>query len=181
LRVRVDEIGPSRLIAAVIWNGDVGAATIRMRSDREVEKLNRGKSAIIEARVVEFNPGKWDGVHFDDGVCVSVGDAAVSPEPIEGKRNLDKRSLDEMIEAFDNGTGRDRYKALWKFSGKVARRTNSFGSAYPIDVPDVGRVKVNYPGGDRQPVTGETVSFEAAVAVSLEFEGDKPILCFRPR
>jgi hypothetical protein len=70
---------------------------------------------------------------------------------------------------------------LWKFSGKVVRRGAGSGSDYLIEVPDVGTVKVSYPGGGRQPVIGGTVSFNTAVATRLEVVDDKPILCFRPR
>jgi DNA-directed RNA polymerase subunit M/transcription elongation factor TFIIS len=74
LRVRIDEFLGFNTVEVVVFSGQVANATIRMRSNREVEKLNRSKVNIIEARIIDFQWGyaTATGVKFDDGVFVSA-------------------------------------------------------------------------------------------------------------
>ncbi|MCE9561286.1 MAG: hypothetical protein K8U57_04460 [Planctomycetes bacterium] len=177
LPVRVEKIGASRLVI-VMGGAATGQFSVQMRSDRELEKLDQGKFALIEARLVEFNYQTYMGIHFDDGICVSV-DRPPSPKPIEGKRELDPANFKEVFEAFDRGGGKEHYaKVQWKFSGKAIRKVEKENTAYLIDVPGSGVVKMIYPGAAAKPAIGGNATVEDAVAIALEFDGDKPVLCF---
>lgn len=179
LHVRVDQINETRIIAGVVNSGDVGWATITMRSNRELEKLSRNKPAIIEACVVDFRPGVWEGVHFADGTFVEDGK---NPDetPLEGTYPLTAASLKEVIDQFERGTmwGSSRYRnARWSFSGAVSKKTSQLGSSYIVEIADVGKVEVSFGGGTRVTV-GNRVELDA-VASRLSFgEEGKPQMVF---
>jgi hypothetical protein len=149
---------------------------VAMKSKSEVEKVSRGKTAIIEGYVIDYAPNSVLGLVLKDGVCISGDDPDETVEALEGERALDADSLKEMIDAFNHGRGSQRYyKMRWKFSGKVVRKVG--GSSYLVDVADVGTVKVSLGGGEKQPKADDVINF-IGVAGRLETLEGKPLLEF---
>jgi len=86
--LRIDKLDNTQLVTGVVFSGDVGAATITMRSSREVEKLSRSKPAIIEAAVGEYLPGELYPFHFE-GESPKVG-AAINLDAVATRLNFDQ-------------------------------------------------------------------------------------------